>query len=306
MKGQRGAALLTALLIVSLAVIIATSLLSRQTLDVRRTANILDRQQALWYLSGLESWVKVILREDADDNSVDHLEEPWRQQLPPIPVDGGFLQGELQDLNNCFNLNNLLDDQGQVQNNEVAALGRLLEVFEINTDVSAAVADWIDADEVPRFPGGAEDITYLDEELPYRTSNRLFESVSELRLIGQIDETQWQALLPHICVLPERSRLNINTATPEVLLSLDAGLNDGDVSTLVDDRGSQGYDSVADFLAHPALAGRAIPAERLSVSSRFFLLNAQIALGRGQVQAVTKIRRDNGEIRVIYRSFGER
>ena len=80
---QRGVALITALLIVALATIAAVAMASRQQLDVRRTANILDGDQAFFYALGVESWARRILVRDQRDGQIDHPGEDWAQLSTP-------------------------------------------------------------------------------------------------------------------------------------------------------------------------------------------------------------------------------
>ena len=64
MNAQRGVALVTALLIVSLASIIAVSMAQRMQLDIRRTGNLLAVERGYQYARGLELWAIEALRLD--------------------------------------------------------------------------------------------------------------------------------------------------------------------------------------------------------------------------------------------------
>ncbi len=107
--GQRGVALITAVLVVAIAAIIATSIMGRQNFDTQRTANIIHRDQAIAYALGAEHWAGVELTRDAQANNYDHLQENWAYELPPLPIDGGYITGRVQDLQGRFNLNSVLD-----------------------------------------------------------------------------------------------------------------------------------------------------------------------------------------------------
>ena len=72
-----GVALVTALLVVSLASLAAVSMATRQTFDVCRTANLINSDQAWLYAWGAEGWAKAILARDKKDNKIDSLDEPW-------------------------------------------------------------------------------------------------------------------------------------------------------------------------------------------------------------------------------------
>ena len=86
--GNRGVALITAMLITALASLVAANLAWDNALDVRRTMVLLNSDQAVQVALGAESWVIGILHEDLQDSETDHLGEIWAIQLPGFPIDG--------------------------------------------------------------------------------------------------------------------------------------------------------------------------------------------------------------------------
>ena len=183
---QRGVAIITALLIVAIATTVSATISTRLQLDVRRTGNMIAGDQAYLYSLTAENWSQRILREDREENQIDHLDEDWAIEVPPIPVDGGYIRGKLSDLQSCFNLNSILDADAD---KAVARtrLERLLENLGIDKSNAQTVMDWIDNDLQTTLPDGAEDVFYMNLERPYRTANTALMSVSELRLIKGFD-----------------------------------------------------------------------------------------------------------------------
>lgn len=104
---QSGVALVTAILIVALASILAASLLKRLNLDISRTQNIIQNEQAYLYALGSEIIAIAALAQDAKDSKHDSLDEYWAIKPPPNPVEGGQISGFLEDQQGKFNLNNL-------------------------------------------------------------------------------------------------------------------------------------------------------------------------------------------------------
>lgn len=225
---QKGVALITALLIVALVSVTAVAMTSRQQLDIRRTANILQGDQAYVFALGGEAFAKQVLKKD--DAKVDHKEEDWATQLPPMPFQGGILQFTLDDLNGRFNLNNLVN-QGKRSDNDVARFAQLLNVLKekdeasdefkqiVSSELANAVADWIDADTDVQ-PGGAEDNDYLERERPYRAANQPMVSPSELMLVQGFTPQIYKAIQPYVIALPVRTKINVNTAKNEVLQAM--------------------------------------------------------------------------------------
>ncbi|MCW8919198.1 MAG: type II secretion system minor pseudopilin GspK [Gammaproteobacteria bacterium] len=319
MSGRRqgGVALINALLVVALATSVAVAMVSRQQFDIRRTGNLLQAGQAGLYADGVEVWASQVLRRDRQENRRDHREETWATILPPMPVAGGSIAGYIDDLQGRFNLNSLVV-AGQPDPEAVAQFQRLLAVLRegnpaqaprLSLELAAVVIDWIDADQEITFPGGAEDETYMRHEQPYRTANGPLHSPTELLLLEGVDAQLYQLLRPHVTALPVEgapgTRINVNTATPEVLRSLVEGMSPGDAEALIEGRGAEGYADVAAFLAQEALAGRALQAERLTVASEYFLVVGQVQFGALSQQRHSVLQRDaTGASRTLMRAQG--
>lgn len=290
---QRGVALITALLAVALVTILAVELVSRQHLDIRRTQNLLARDQATVYARGVEEWAIAMLVEDRqqNDEAVDHLNEPWAQAITPPPFEGATMQLRLEDLQGRFNLNNLVTGPGEDDPAATDQLAALMLGLEIEPAFLQALTDWIDVAPDVRFPDGAGDDWYSRLDPPYRVANRPMTSASELRLVRAVDDADWRRMAPYVTALPEATPINVNTAPAPVLQAIAPGLSADAAEDLAADRPEDGWESVDAFLAHPALAGNDIAAERLGVGSNYFLLRSEIALGRVTVRSESIIYR---------------
>ncbi|MDH5573057.1 MAG: type II secretion system minor pseudopilin GspK [Gammaproteobacteria bacterium] len=297
-----GVALITVLLVVALATTAAVAMASRQHIDIRRTENSLFSGQSAQYQLGVEAWSKQFLNQDSKDNKVDHKGEDWAKHLPPLPVDGGTVRGYINDLQGRFNLNNLQPDNKNIEI-ELQRFKRLLRILEINEDLSGLIQDWIDPDQDARPPSGAEDVYYLGLPSPYRTSNQLIQSTSELLLLKEFKREDYQKLLPHITALPQITAININTTTPEILQSLHNDLTSNELMAIIEK--DRKYDSVEEFLKEPVFHDKKIPVEGLDVRSDYFMLYSEINIGH-----ITKImeslfeRDEKGMIKTLVRSEG--
>ena len=130
---QRGVAVITAMLVVAIATMLAVNLMWDATLDQRRTLAALSADQGLMFLQGAEAWAGDILRQDlVDSPEADHLGEEWAVELPPLPVEGGVITGRLEDLQGRFNLNNLVDNTGREDALAVAQFERLLALVGLD------------------------------------------------------------------------------------------------------------------------------------------------------------------------------
>ena len=230
--GQDGIAIITVLLVIALATITVVSMVSRQQRDLQRVRNESFIQQAhALSISGEKFATAVLFRDvqQGDRENSDSLDDDWAQTLPPVPVDNAAIEGCVVDLQGKFNLNNLVDAEGNANPIYVEQFDRLLQELNIDRVKLQPVVDWIDADVNALTPDGAEDDYYAGLDPAYRTANASFVSVSELQLVkgfsSQIEDenADYEKLLPHIAALPTDggpTAVNVNTATPEVLSSL--------------------------------------------------------------------------------------
>jgi general secretion pathway protein K len=148
---QRGVALITAVLIVALATILAINVSFRDMVDQRRTSNLFALDQGFEVALGAEAWAADILRKDAENTQTDHLGETWAQTIAALPIDEGIgaVSGQLEDMQGRFNLNNLIFADGTPNEKAIKQLERILAMAEIEPAWATMIADWIDADVQP-------------------------------------------------------------------------------------------------------------------------------------------------------------
>ncbi|MFK8053526.1 MAG: type II secretion system minor pseudopilin GspK [Woeseiaceae bacterium] len=305
-KQRGGVAILFSLLIVALTASIAAAIAYDVTLDTRRTQSLLLQEQARLIALGAEDWISDILRQDSIDTEADHLGELWAQDLPPLPIEGagmqGVITGQIIDLQSKFNLNNLVDGNGELVVLEVERLKRLLVNLGLSPDVTDAIADWIDGDQDFSFPNGAEDDVYTSRIPALRAGNQAFRSVNELAIVEGIDKAAMDLLRPHITALPERTPLNINTATPAVMMALDANVTAADAEELAELRFENGFDDPA-----VELAGL-VPVDvidTLETETRYFELRSVVRIGTVRFTMYSLLyRSEQGDIATVMRSFG--
>lgn len=296
---QRGVALITAMVVVVAASLVVAENATRQLVDIRRTDHLLTAERVQLLAQGVESWARGMLVKDLENGAVDHLGEDWAKPLPATVVEGVTLAGSLEDLQGRFNLNGLLQANGEPDPLQVTRLQRLLRALELEPELVQGVLDWLDGDLDPRFPGGAEDDHYLRLEPPYRAANRPLASVTELRLVTGFDAATYARLIPFVTALPEATPVNVNTASPEVLRTLAEGLTAMDVEGLMRSRDQTPFASVEQVLQHDAFAGRQVVAQGLAVNSAHFLVRAWVERsGHGRTMAAALVRDTTVSVRL--------
>lgn len=307
-KQQRGVALITAVLIVALVTAAAVSMASKQQVDIRRTANIFNNDIAYQFALGAEDYARNVLEWDITKagSTTDHLGEDWAQEVA-VPVEGAMLSGVVHDLHGRINLNTLLKADGSKNDEMVKRFKHLLSLLDLDQVIAEAVMDWIDADSEPRFNGGAEDDYYMLRTPPYRAANRLLVSVSELLLVKGVDHEAYQLLLPHVSALPDiDSKINVNTASAEVLASLADSMSVSDGEDLIAARPEDGFAKIEDFTGLNLLTSRGtFVGDFLDVKSSYFQVDAMAEFDQSIAQLHSMLKRnDDGGVHVVMRSRG--
>jgi len=304
----RGVALITALLITALIASVAAGLAWDNALDVRRTMVMLYRDQAIQVAVGSEGWVRAILRGDANQSTTDHLDEIWATDMPPLPIDSeavqGHIYGKLEDLQGRFNVNNLIDTSGKVDQAFFDQYERLLAVLGLDPALAGATIDWLDPDQTETIPDGAEDPIYTGYTPAYRTADRYIVNITELAAVAGMDHLSFETLLPHVTALPERTAVNVNTATIPVLQSLGPNIDAATAEGLIQAREGGGFADISGTfgpLVSPELAQQGF-----GEVSEFFQLKAVVQIDTVRVSLFTVMHRTSGsgDVTPILRSLG--
>lgn len=198
------------------------------------------------------------------------------------------------------------DKAGKPRLNEAQfqVLEHLLHLLELKPELAQAIVDWVDPDQDPLFPNGAEDSDYTILTPSYLAANRPLLSISELRAIKGMDREAYDKLAPLVCALPAGTPLNVNTAPPLVLAALMEGKDPKEIEQLLENRPVDGYKSVDDFLNAATLTVNAQLKAQLSVATQHFLLRAEARVGDGRSVLYSTLHRTKNGVRVLWRSFG--
>lgn len=319
-RHQRGVALITALVIMAIAATIAAGMIWQGDLDTRRTETLLHGDQAMEYALGAESWAEQIMQRDFKQNASSvNLGQDWAQQLPPLPVEGGQITGHIEDMQGRFNLD-LLQNQGQASTTYLSQFQRLLTALNLDPNLAYAVSDWVNNGTVAS-PNGAKDDFYSRLQPPYLTAMAPMTSVSELELVKGMTPEIYAALQPYVCAIPVNVStslnntfgggsavgswsLNVNTASPLLLMSLAPNISEDQVDNVVAAREANGI-SLTDFtheIQLPTTAGSGTVA--YGISSGYFLLTVTAEIGSTHVTLYSLLHNNGGTVTAVRRTFG--
>lgn len=297
-------ALVTVLLATALAAVLAVGMTFSQQVEIRRTTNLIENDQALLLAQGLEEWAAQLMITDRQQTSSDNLDEDWAVGLLPVAVDNGFVAGIMEDMQARINVNNLQAADSATAQRAREQLARLFGFCQVEPEGVAALVDWLDGDSNITSPGGAEDNEYLLRAVPYRTANRVLTSVSELRMIGGIDAEQYGCLAPNLAALEPGTGINVNTAGELVIASLAPMMSLETAEEIVRERPEGGYASPAEFLNQPPLAGLVVSPAGLALESDYFLVSGRSGFGQSEIQMYSLLYRGAASVRVVNRSIG--
>ncbi len=308
LKSQRGVALVSVLLVVVIATVLTAAMVAEQKASIQQAHSFLERGQAMQYALGGEELARQILWEDSEERrGRDHLGETWASPDLHYEFEEGEINLVIRDLQGRLNINGL---HGDNKNNLIVRqrLSNLVGALVSEASIVDKMADWIDADN-NNSPLGAEDFSYMGLDTPYRSAGTKMGDISEVGLLFDVPVNLYSALAPMLTALPEVTlTLNINTASPEVLQSLAPGLTLQAAENIALRREEEeGFETVADFLQSPELAGLGVPETGLGVQSGFFEVQI-IARYRDRFSYLTTVvQRDlnDGNMRVIRRSFAK-
>ena len=297
LSGQRGVAVITALLLTTLAITIVASLFWQQQVQVRSIENQRMQLQKQWILRGALDWARLILREDGKYSTIDDLSEPWSVPLSETRLDqyvnaasrdvapSATLSGSIQDAQARFNLTRLAVS-GQVLRTEVAVFERLLLALQQNPSLARAAAEQLAASQRHSETGAdaARPISFLQ--------------VDDLLAVGGFTPAVIAAIRDEVIFLPRATPLNVNTASAPALVARLPALSLSDASALIARRRTAAFADLNDF--YTRIPGVESDPDQLSVATRFFLVNGRVSMREAMMQVQALVERQGAMTRLLW------
>jgi general secretion pathway protein K len=323
LKYQRGVAVVTALLLTTLAITIVASLFWQQQVQVRSIENQRLQLQKKWIFRGAIDWARLILREDArQSGKVDYLGEPWAVKLEDTRLDQyvengkqdteaseASLSGQIVDAQAMYNLNNLATD-GIPDAREIAVYTKLLTNLRLPSELAKRTANMIAQTQiVPVVPKGAPDSSASQTaKSAQRDKNEIefvgFTQVDDLLSVPGYTPEMVYKLKTFVTVLPRRggiTAVNLNTAPAEVLSARIEGVSMSDAAVIVASRERAYFNQLADFQNRFPDKAKAITEKDLQVWTSFFIVNGKVKMSRSALDISALIERaDDASTTVIW------
>lgn len=305
---QRGIALITAIVLVAIATVLATTIGFASVMAARRATAVFGADQAMLAAEGAEAMAGYVLKQSgAISSGTDSLDQVWAQPYGPYPLSPGVtLQfAQIEDQQGKFNINNLAAG-GKYDDASIQTFQQLLMLLGLEPKWADLMASWIATDNNMPLPDGAGDSEYLSQTPPYRTANEPVTSISELLALPGFGRTRYNRLAPYIAALPAGTAINICTASG-VLLDAISGKTEysTDPAALAKQRQQNGcFPTQAEFDMSLSPGLRSRLGSRIGSSSNYFRLRTFITIGTARFSLYSLLYAENGQIRPIIRTFG--
>ena len=281
---QEGMAIIAALVVVAAAAVVTATIMERQALLADTLAGERDRSQARWLLRGGLDWARVILFNDARRNAITVKDAVWARPIvdleisPPGDPRKAYFSGRITDEQSKYNIWGLAAN-GVVLPQESAVLQSLMAQLNLPASLATDISRRVAAGQAAHSAG------------PTASGLRTLNDLLSLR---DMSPDILATLSAYLTVIPQKTGINVNTASAEVLSASVPGLDLAQARALTEqrDRG-QWFNSTADFFNR--LGGRRnLSGDRISVNSEWFKVTGEVTLGRGasRMQALLQRRGD--------------
>ena len=326
---QFGAAIVSAMLTVALVATLASAVLWQQWRAIEVETAERTRGQAAWILTGALDWARLILREDARKGGPDHLAEPWAVPLEQarlssfLAVDrsdalqadaafDAFLSGQITDLQSRLNLTNLVRE-GRVDALARQAFVRLFALLELPpSELDTLLAGLRQAHGRARAASAAlEGPTAPSVDDAKDAANA--PAVDDAALLPQeLEQLAWlglsartiERMRPFVTLLPQRTPVNLNTASAEVIYASVQAYELADAHRLVSARALNHFSTLADAERVVGKEDAKLSDTLHSLNSSFFEVRGRLQIDQAIVQERSLVQRTGLEVKTLWRRRG--
>lgn len=287
---HKGNALLTAIFITTLVAITSTAIIRHLKTSITRTDQFISSHELYFAAQLVPFWAMSQLKQEKSISTVPTesgiiLTMPQTlQNLYP----GVKITGKLYDLQNKFNLNNVSNVKMQ------AIFLKLIQSVEPSLDTNliksliSAILHWITLNNVNGSDKWFQ--YYKSLKNPYLPAGQLLRSPYELNLVAGIKQELFEKLFPFITALPEITPININTASVQLLQTLNnQGDNNDALAQIIHLRKEKGMLSTQDF--NDFITNLKIDPNVITMESKYFMSIAKVTKGSRQLTLYSILKR---------------
>ena len=293
-NAERGAAVISALIIVAIVAALTTGLFQRQTASTRRVENEMARVQARAMLAGGIDWARLIVRDHSKREPITRGDQIWATPVLDTRIERpgdervAVFSGRVQDEQGKYNLYNLANN-GVPQPEQELVLRRLLNTLQLPDTLAARMVDIMSAAQPGMPPADAASAPQGRPAPDARAP--LPRGVDEVAALLALEPSARNELRRTMTVLPVATSVNVNTAPAEVLAALVPGLSLSQARSMAGerDRGNW-FNNSGDFANRLAGAGVKTPAPAVATTSGWFLASGTVAYERARISMQALLR----------------
>jgi general secretion pathway protein K len=301
---ERGVAVITALLLTTLAISIVASLFWQQQVQVRSMENQRLHLQTKWILRGALDWSTLVLFQDGiDHRDYTSLDQVWATPLAETRLDqyverqrvegetfDASLSGNITDACSRYNLRNLGMSRGLPDPQQLAIFKRLLNNLQLDQGLALRIANFVAAG-LPATMEEGNDPT-RQQAAPVVGAPVKVLQVEDLLSVRGVTPAIVERLRPFVTVLPEKTPVNVNTAPAEVLAAMVPDMSVSEANTLIVRRKQAAWRGLNYF--ETEIGETRKPAQdSATVKSDWFLVDSRIRLDRAALDAQALIHRSS-------------
>ena len=252
-RDQRGAAVISALIIVAIVAALTTSLFQRQTASVRRLENEQSRLQARMLLAGGIDWARLVVRDHGKREAVTRKDQIWATPILDTRIERpgdervAVFSGGLEDEQGKYNLYNLARAGCRSRPRNRCCCGCWA--------CCACRTRWRRASSTS-WPWASRRRSPPKQPRPRPPARRRRAACRELGAALGLDPAVRDELQRTMTLLPANTQVNVNTAPPEVIAALAPGLSISQARAIAGERDrGNAFNNSGDFANRLAGAG---------------------------------------------------
>ncbi|MFC0251013.1 type II secretion system minor pseudopilin GspK [Massilia consociata] len=319
LRRQRGVAVVTALLLTTLAITIVASLFWQQQVQVRTMENQRLHLQTKWILRGALDWASLVLRQDAYTSQYTSLDQVWATPLAETRLDqyierervegetfDASLSGNIVDATSRYNLGNLARNR-EIDPLQLEIFGRLLNHLRMDGRLALRIAQFVaqgqqvqppDPNNPPPAGGGGQPNVGIPPLPPTTGVPVPVLRVDDLLAVQGVTPEIMARLRPFLIVLPVTdapTTINVNTAPAELLAALVPQMSMSEATNLVARRRTAPWRELTYFQSQ-VTNGDQVSNQAVDVKSNWFVVQSRIRLDRAALNAESLIQRASGVV----------
>ncbi|MGX9379544.1 type II secretion system minor pseudopilin GspK [Pseudomonas sp. JQ36] len=312
-SNQQGMAIISALLIAAVVAVIASGMLTRQSVSTRALEADQQRVQGRWVLHGGLEISRQLLWDARQRDPLTRLDQPWAQRLNAQ----GF-EGRLEDEQGKFNLRNLVANE-RVDEAQVQAFQRLCALIGISAGLSQRISQRVIGSYPyllnPQIADNTASKNAFDSgratspnasRKPQNPKLPMLRSVEDLRSVEGVNDAVIGKLAPYLTVIPATTWLNGNTATAPVLAAYVPGLSLERAQALINERDAgRWFINRGDFVNRLRMPNLELTSVKVGITSDWFRLRGEARRDQRRVSLDALLHRSEDRLpQVIWSRVG--